>query len=164
MSTLGQANNKIIKNINTIKTKDDFEFVAIHYNPKTITEEQKQKIKKWIVSFSNYEYLYFKDSYIRFGNDDKDNIISDFHYFNGNDKKYTIIELEDFLCETPEQQAEEKMTGINKRLDSLTPAIINDASETWQKFTDVWNSLYHKAEKIKSKKSLELLTTKIKEL
>ena len=35
----------MIKNINTIKTRDDFEW-AIHYNPKTITEEQKNKIKR----------------------------------------------------------------------------------------------------------------------
>ena len=59
---------------------------------------------------------------------------------------------------------QEKMAEINSRLDLLTPAIINDASETWGKFTDAWNALYHKAEKIKSKNTLETLTAKIKEL
>lgn len=158
------------KNINTIKTREDFEFVAIHYNAVSITKEQKNKIKEWAKTINNdisKLYFDFYNKYIRFTDDNSNlEIRTDSHSYcmPNNKDKYTIIELEDFLCETPEQKAEEKMNEINKRLDALTPAIINDASETWQKFTDAWNALYYKAEKIKSKKSLELLTTKIKEL
>jgi hypothetical protein len=153
------------KNINTIKTRDDFEWVAIHYNPETITEEQKQKILEWQKNIYTDQYHIIFDSndkYIRFDRDIKEDDIAsreDYYYNIKDQKRYTIIELEDFLCEkTPEQNV------CCPSCETYAPAIIDDAHETWQKFTDAWNALYHKAEKIKSKNTLETLTAKIKEI
>lgn len=89
-------------NINDIKTKEDFEFVAIKYDPANITEAQKEKINNWVCSITGQpdDHMYFTgyNKYIRYCGTYTPNRV-DCAETLMQDVKYTIIDLKDFLCE-----------------------------------------------------------------
>jgi hypothetical protein len=99
--------------------------------------------------------------------------------FSEDIKGYTIISFDEFMAdeevvkkpvEKPVEVAEPvavklpDMDDLDKRLDELTPQVINEATAAFDRFLKEWNALHKKAMKVKSIKSLDSLTKKVNEL
>lgn len=83
---------------------------------------------------------------------------------------YKIIPASEFfekkekVLEDNKEKADKVIIELNGRLDKITPSVIIEATNAFDRFTAEWNKLYHKAEKLKSIKGLDTLTKKTKEL
>ena len=169
-------------------TKRFIKFKRLELNDCTITVQiedvvwgkyKNYKGNKIDIQRGNYNYLCIAENfgiqsidsteldsvtlYILGKRENEDNTISAYTYRTEERAEEVFNLLKSIAIE--EHKVITDVESLKERLDSIPmPAIIEESNKHWQSFTNAWNELYHKAEKIKTVSALNKLTNKIKEI